>query len=80
MNALQLLKINYDNVKPIIFWYNVQNVALSDGLKSPKDAIRLYKYAHRKSKQQLPELADTWPASERIKALGYDPMNTNPED
>ncbi|MCA6395503.1 MAG: hypothetical protein IM606_09965 [Cytophagales bacterium] len=25
--------------------------------------------------KHLPELADLWPASERIKALGYDPMD-----
>lgn len=64
-----------NTLKSIVFWYDLQNSALSEGLKTPNDAIRLYKYANRKGNQHLPELADLWPASERIKALGYDPMD-----
>ena len=64
-----------NTLKSIVFWYDLQNSALSEGLKNFNDAIRLYKYANRISKKNLPELADLWPASERIKALGYDPMD-----
>lgn len=64
-----------NTLKNIVFWYDVQNVALLEGLKTFNDAIRLYRYAHLKRNQHLPEMADTWPASERIKALGYDPMD-----
>lgn len=64
-----------NTLKNIVFWYDLQNSTLSEGLKTFNDAIRLYKYANRISKKHLPELADTWPASERIAALGYDPMD-----
>lgn len=46
---------------------------LSFGLRSAFDALRLYDYA-----QSHPELTNAfvteWKSSDRIKALGYDPM------
>lgn len=61
--------------KNILFWYDAQKYQLFDGLKTYADLCRLYEYANCKGNQHLPERADTWQASERIKALGYDPMD-----
>ena len=67
------------DLSAIVNWYNWQHVSMHSGLKSTRDAIKLYRYARLKSNHELVEFADEWPASERIKALGYDPMNTNPD-
>lgn len=64
-----------NTLKNIVFWYDLQHASLSEGLKTPRDALRLYRYAHLKRNQHLPDMADTWPASERVNALGYDPMD-----
>lgn len=65
----------YKNSASIVSWYLTQNNKLAAGITCPLHARRLYMYANRKSNQHLPERADTWPASERIAALGYDPMD-----
>jgi len=66
---------NIEKIRAIVAWYDHQNASLSEGLKSIGDAIRLYKYANHVNNQHLPEMADSWPANERIRALDYDPMN-----
>lgn len=74
MNARELL----DQVE---HWLGWQNEDLSAGLKSAFDALRLYEYWTDPKNQHLPEFCDMDYddedhdiATERVNALGYDPL------
>lgn len=53
-------------------WLGWNDEDLSAGLRNAFDGLRLYDYAQ--ARDDLPEMADEWPAKERIDALGYDPL------
>jgi hypothetical protein len=53
-------------------WLGWQNEYLSDGLKSPYDAVKLWEYAQ--ANPDLGEMADEWPSKALRSALGYDPL------
>lgn len=62
-------------------WLGWQDENLSEGLKSPQDAIKLYDY-WQEHEDTLPEMADEeqddddrWVFMFRKHALGYDPLN-----
>ena len=54
-------------------WLNWQEEQLSYGLRSFDDAVILYD-AMVGECNHLGEMADEWPEVERIRLLGYDPM------
>ena len=54
-------------------WLGWNDEDLSCGIKSAKDAIKLYNYAQ--AHPDLPEMADSWTASELRKAIGYNPLS-----
>ena len=53
-------------------WLGWQDEALSDGLKSPRDAIKLWEYAQ--AHPDMHEMADQWPKRVLRDALGYNPL------
>lgn len=53
-------------------WLGWQDEALSDGLKSPRDAIKLWEYAQ--AHPDMHEMADQWPRRVLRDALGYNPL------
>lgn len=65
MNARELLEAAAD-------WLGWQDEDLSFGLRSAQDGLRLYDYAQRHP--ELPEMADEWTSAQRVKALGYEPL------
>ena len=64
-NAREILVIVAD-------WLGWQDEALSDGLKSPKDALKLWEYAQAHT--DLHEMADQWHPKVLRDALGYNPF------
>lgn len=54
-------------------WLGWQDETLSSGLHNSFDALRLYDY-WQTHENRLDEAADEWESSERVAALGYDPM------
>jgi len=64
-NAREILVIVAD-------WLGWQDETLSDGLKSPCDAIKLWEYAQ--AHPDLHEMADEWPNRVLRDALGYNPL------
>jgi len=54
-------------------WLAWQTEALSDGLKCPQDAIKLWMYAITHD-DTFCEMADEWDDSHLIAALGYNPL------
>jgi hypothetical protein len=53
-------------------WLSWQEEDITYGLKTPEDAIKLYRYALEN--EDLPEMADTWAYKDRRRAIGYDPL------
>ena len=64
-NAREILVIVAD-------WLGWQDETLSDGLKSPRDALKLWEYAQ--AHPDLGEMADEWPRKALRDALGYNPF------
>lgn len=64
-NAREILVIVAD-------WLGWQDEALSDGLKTPYDAIKLWEYAQ--AHPDMHEMADQWPRRVLRNALGYNPL------
>ena len=70
-----------EQVESCARWLGFQNEGLSDGLKSPEDAIKLWKHWIQHG-DVLPEFADEEvdeygiesSRKHRVKALGYDPL------
>ena len=56
-------------------WLGQQDEALSAGLRSMEDALRLYL---SQAEWPEPRMPDRWEARRRVELLGYDPMN--PDD
>ena len=54
-------------------WLGQQDEALSAGLRSMEDALRLYL---SQSEWPEPRMPDRWEARRRVELLGYDPMRT----
>ena len=54
-------------------WLGYQHEDMSYGLKSPQDGLKLWLYAEAHA--DLAEMADTWEPRDRVKALGYDPLD-----
>jgi hypothetical protein len=52
-------------------WLGQQDEALSAGLRSMEDALRLYL---SQSEWPEPRMPDRWEARRRVELLGYDPM------
>ena len=52
-------------------WLGQQDEALSAGLRSMEDALRLYL---SQSEWPVPCMPDRWEARRRVELLGYDPM------
>ena len=67
MNAREILKATAD-------WLGWQHEALSFGLKSAEDGIKLYQYAQ--DHPELEEFAEDWLPRDLRKALGYNPFDT----
>ena len=53
-------------------WLAWQDEDLSFRLRSPEDAIKLYRYSLKHS-DKLPEFADDWTATQFQLAIGYNP-------
>jgi hypothetical protein len=66
-NAREILAIVAD-------WLGWQDETLSDGLKSPYDAVKLWEYAQ--AHPDLHEMADEWPRRILRDAIGYNPFKT----
>jgi len=64
-NAREILVIVAD-------WLGWQDETLSDGLKSPRDALKLWEYAQ--SHPDLHEMADQWHPKILRYVLGYNPL------
>ena len=56
-------------------WLGWQHEDLSFGLKTGKDALKLYDYAQ--AHPDLDEMSDNWSAAQLRKAIGYDPLSPN---
>lgn len=61
-----------EQLNAVAIWLGWQDEHLSFGLVNSLDALRLYEFAQ--SNPNLPEMADEWTSSQRVKALGYDPL------
>ena len=64
-NAREILVIVAD-------WLGWQDETLSDGLKSPRDALKLWEYAQ--AHPDLHEMADQWSPKVLSYVLGYNPL------
>lgn len=53
-------------------WLGDQDETFSDGLRSPEDALKLYRYALAND-HHLAEYAEDWHKRDLIAAIGYDP-------
>ncbi|UYL84929.1 hypothetical protein pEaSNUABM55_00156 [Erwinia phage pEa_SNUABM_55] len=75
-----------EKLKAVENWLGDQEESMSYGLKTPEDALKLYDYWDVR-RDNLPEFADIRVDDEgrfmsifRKDALGYDPLDTLPED
>lgn len=70
----------FEKLLAVVNWFGCQDENLSEGLKSPQDALKLYDY-WQENEDNLPEVADEekdddgrWVFMFRKHALGYDPL------
>lgn len=54
-------------------WLGYHNEDINFGLKSPEDALKLWRYAN--AHPEMDEMADTWTPKQRKAAIGYDPLD-----
>lgn len=67
----------YEQMKATVDWLGLQGYTLSEGLKTPVDAMMLYDAVL--ANPDNPEFIDTLDGPAFcIKAIGYDPMKPNP--
>lgn len=62
----------YEEMKACVSWLEWHHVDFIEGIRSPADALKLWRYGAQHA-EEVNEMADTWTPAQLRKAIGYNP-------